>query len=180
MEAIELKSQSPMLEAVGRGIQAFATVEAGVGVVFASLMEPADRYSSILVLDAARNIETKLKITQAVLEHRLADDQRARGVNLLNRVRKRGDVRNKLAHWAVTHWPMAATAAEVKEQIVVLAPPLWSKDHFPVMMDPKSTDVSPLRITEIEDFARLCQRLFSDLAAFSNEEMPFKNDATET
>ena len=58
--------QDDMLKAVGKGIQAFTNVEAGLNFLFASIMEPANRGASVIALDAARHIEAKLRIVRAV------------------------------------------------------------------------------------------------------------------
>jgi hypothetical protein len=52
-KVITLPSQEPMLQTIGRGIQAFASVELGLSFLFASLMEPAPRELSVIALDAA-------------------------------------------------------------------------------------------------------------------------------
>jgi hypothetical protein len=51
---ISLPSQDDMLKAVGRGIQAFVTVESGLAFVFASLLAPADRVLAIIALNIVR------------------------------------------------------------------------------------------------------------------------------
>jgi hypothetical protein len=120
---IALPSQDEMLTAVGRGIQAFASVEHGLSMVFASIMEPADRNASFVVLDAARHIETKLRILKAVAAVRLSPAQLAVLNKLLERCNDRRPLRNKLAHWAVSYWPGARTAEEAQNMEVALCPP---------------------------------------------------------
>ena len=166
---IELPSQDPMLTAVGRGIQRFSSVEHCLGILFADLMAPADRQVSVLVMDAAKHIETKIQIVQAAVDAKLTGDQLTRGRKIVDLVRKRGDMRNKLAHWTVTFWPGASTAAEMRRQIVVLAPPIYSKHWGPVMWDPKSTTIQPIRLKQIDTFSEQCLALFKMMVQFSSE-----------
>ena len=172
---IELPSQDPMLRAVGAGIQRFASVEHGLSILFADLMEPADRQVSVLVMDAVRNVETKIQIVQAAVDAKLTGSQLTKGRKIVDLVRKRGDMRNKLAHWTVTLWPGVSTAAEMKKMIVVLAPPIYSKHWGPVMFAPKTTTIQPIRLKQVETFLNQCSALFAKMVDFSAEISPPKD-----
>lgn len=176
---VELPSQDPMLRAVGAGIQRFASVEHGLSIMFADLMEPADRGVSVLVMDAAKHIETKIRLVEAALDARLTGDQLKRGRKIIDMVRKRSDMRNKLAHWTVSHWPGASSAADIKKMIVVLAPPIYSKHWGPVMWAHKTTNVQPIRLKQVETFLEQCNALFMAMVAFSTEMASTRQRSTE-
>lgn len=176
-ETIVLPDQDPMLSAVGKGIQIFSTLEGVLGILFATLMEPADRTASVIAFDAIRNVETKLQVTQAVIDYRLKDEQLKRGRKIINLIRKRTDMRNKLAHWTASHWPRARTSAEIKKMKVVLVPSSFSKLGAAVMWAPKETSVKPITLKELWAFQHLCSQLISDIVSFSNEIRPVKDGA---
>src|SRR5690349_21139780 len=90
---------SEINEAVGRGIAAFAHVEAAMGHLFSTLLSPAPEHLCIAGYEAALHIETKIRILRAVGQN-LAPGVGLRTFNnLLNRIIKQQDFRNKLAHW---------------------------------------------------------------------------------
>ncbi len=68
---VELPSTDAMLAAVGRGIQAFVMVESGLAFVFASIVQPADRATAVLAMNAAWQSDTKLRMVRAVADYKL-------------------------------------------------------------------------------------------------------------
>jgi hypothetical protein len=169
---INLPPQEKMLQAVGRGIQAFACVELGLSFMFASLMEPAPRELSVIALDAAGQVRTKLLIVESVAQKRLIGNHRDEACKLLNRIRKRSEIRNRLAHWTVSHWPGASSVEQIRRMKVALIPPPASVKHGPVVWTPETSQVRPLFQGDSERFAKLCDELFHDLVTFSNEIAP--------
>lgn len=164
-EPIEPPSLDPALLAVGQGIQAFANVEFGLSLVFASLMEPADRQRSVVALDAARHIETKLRIVRAVGEMRLQGEQYSTFNSFVNRIKRKSVMRHKLAHWTVSHWPGAQSIDEMKRWVPALVPPLHSVHHVKIMWGGEQ----PIHLAQITAFAKQCQTFSTDLFSFSNE-----------
>jgi hypothetical protein len=152
-----------MLAAVGRGIQAFASVEHGLSLVFASIMEPANRNASFFALDAARHIETKMRIVKAAASVQLNPAQLERFNNLLNRCKTRAELRHKLAHWTVSYWPGARTAAEAREMKPALCPPPASPDAHATLWGKER----PIHIKEIDSFRDNCNKLTLELFEFS-------------
>lgn len=165
---IVLPSQEPMLVAVGHGIQAFANVEMALGFLYASLMEPADRVLSILTLDAARHIETKLRIVEAIADYALDGDihaeWRTQCKSVLAQCRKRSNFRHKLAHWTVEYWPGASNAEEVKRMKVALVPPRTSPLHGKVMWGGDQ----PIHLKQMNEFKDKCNSLFFAMVDLSN------------
>lgn len=155
-----------MLLAVGRGIQAFASVEMAFGYCFASMMEPGDRICSLAILDASRHVETKLRIIDRVAPIALAGERLTTWKNLSSRIRKRSGMRNKLAHWTVSHWPGMSSVEDIKRVGVRLVPPMSSFDHWAVMWGGE-TDARPVTLDEIDVFTAKCIELTTDLLNFS-------------
>lgn len=177
-ESIDLPSQEPMLAAVGRGIQAFASVETAIGFCFASMMEPGDRSNAIVILEAARHIETKMRIVNAIADRSLTDEKlRKRWASLKNKIKRRTDVRHKLAHWTVGLWPGARSAEDAKKWKIALVPPMISSAYFPVMWGkPGDSDEKPIFIDQLETFHAKCNELFGQLVAFSDAIKEAKRD----
>lgn len=163
---------TPMLAAVGEGMRAFAMVELGMAVVMQSMMWGAPKSAPMVALDAARHLETRLRIMSAVADHVLEGDDLKRARNLLNRIGRRAEMRNKLAHWTVSYWPGAASVDDAKKWKVALVPPMTSSHHSAVMWEPKSTTVRPLFHCHLEMFASSCNKLWMDLFAFANHLKP--------
>jgi len=156
---IETPTQDEMLMAVGRGIQAFASVELGLSHVFAAIMVPADTETSIIALDAARHIETKMRIVHAVSNRLADDDLKKRCHNALNRIKRRTEVRHKLAHWTVSYWPGVTTPAGAKKLKVALVPPPASPGYIETVYG----NAPPVHLHEIENFINKCVMLSRDL-----------------
>jgi hypothetical protein len=160
---IDLPSQDEILAAVGRGIQAFASVEHGLSMVFASIMAPAERNASFVVLDVARHIDTKMRIVQAAASVQLNASELVGFNNLLNRCKTRATLRHKLAHWTVSFWPGVQTAEEARKLKVALCPPPASPDADPTFWG----NEHPIFLKEIELFRENCNKLTLELFKFS-------------
>ena len=154
---VKMPSLDPMFLAIGRGIGAFANVETGLAFVFASLMDPADRGLSIAALDAARHIEVKLRIVTAIVDEKLKDDDRTTAHALLNRIKRRTELRRKLAHWAAAWWPRVNSIKDLNRLKVVLLPGMPSR----------TPNTQPVMLAQVEAFAEQCSALTKDLFDFS-------------
>ena len=167
---VELPPQDPMLQEVGRGIQAFALVETGAGFCFSSMMLPGDPQCSFAVLDAARHLETKLRIIDAVAAIALDDTLGPRWTNLTNRIRRSSGVRHKLAHWTVSHWPGISSTEDLSKVTVALVPPLSSRSHMAVMWAPNENHGDkPLFEHDLKAFHARCHALFQELVTLGND-----------
>jgi len=157
--------QDDMLKAVGKGIQAFTNVEAGLNFLFASIMEPANRGASVIALDAARHIEAKLRIVRAVAGVApLTKAHKTKCTNLLNRIGRRAELRHKLAHWTVGYWPGVKSVKDVKKLRPALIPPMTSPQHGAVVWGGEQ----PIHFDQIEKATAACNTLFEDLVLLSN------------
>jgi hypothetical protein len=150
-----------MLQAVGEGITAFGSVEIGLDYVFAELMRPANRQKASAILKAARHIETKMRVIKAVAEkHDWQDDQKAKFNNLMNRLKNRADMRNKVAHWGV----------------VYLGEGPFYRD-FPIQLLPSSylhessDEYEGLTLDQVREFTAKCRSLTGDLFRFVTDEL---------
>ncbi|MGY3358824.1 hypothetical protein ACVWZK_005487 [Bradyrhizobium sp. GM0.4] len=161
----EPPSTDPLLAAVGRGIQAFVMVESGLAFVFASIVQPADRATAVLAMNAAWQLDTKLRMVRAVAEFKLTGKLLDRVNAALDDCRKKGGIRHKLAHYMVGLWPGAASVAEMKKMRPALLPPITSTLHGRVVWGGET----PLQLNEIEHFVEQCNELFATLADLSNE-----------
>ena len=158
-----------MLQAVGRGLTAFSSLELGVGICFAAMLDPAPRQRSITVINAARSFEAKMKMVDALAEVALDGGNLKTWHNLSSRITKRKDVRDKLAHWMVSLYPGASTVEEMKKMKRALVPPVWSKTHMEVMWDPLTNrKAKPLFLAELETFIEKTSELVGELVHFSN------------
>ncbi|MDI3306919.1 MAG: hypothetical protein QJR07_07420 [Acetobacteraceae bacterium] len=161
--SITLPPQDDVLKAVGEGIQAFAMVECALTFVYASLMKPADTHLCFTTLEAARNLETKLRIVAAVGRQKLSGEDAQVFTALINRIGRRAQLRHKLAHWSVSYWPRAHTREEIMNWRVALTPPIHLEMHDPVM-DGK---IPPIHLNQIQEFCAKCNTLIKDLFNFS-------------
>ena len=123
-EVITLPERAPLFEAVGEGITAFAALEFAIGMIFATLLEPADRGRSVAVINSARSFEAKMKMVNALADVALVGDAHTRWRNLSCRIEKRKAFRDKLAHWMVSHYPGATTAEQIRSMKPHLVPPI--------------------------------------------------------
>jgi len=169
---VHLPPQEQMLQAVGRGIQVFATVELCLAILFASLMEPAPRELSVVALDAAGPLRTKLKIVESVADRRLAGTEREQARSILKQIEQQAAVRNKLAHWTVSHWRGASSAEDLKRVVVALVPPPASLKHGPVVWEPESSNLKPLFAADLDRFFAECNELIPALVTLSNKIAP--------
>jgi hypothetical protein len=164
---ITLPSQDDMLKAVGRGIQAFVTVESGLAFVFASLLAPADRVLAIIAFNTVWQAEAKIRMINSVVEYKYpaGDPRRIKIDALLKRSRDRLPIRNKLAHYQVGFSPGALSIADVAKMGVALLPPITSPGHAAIVWG----GGQPLKLNELTQFAELCNSLFLELVNLSNE-----------
>ncbi|MBU6373604.1 MAG: hypothetical protein KJS97_12840 [Alphaproteobacteria bacterium] len=168
---VVLPDLTPMLLAVGKGINAWSKVEMAFGLVFASMMDPAPRAASLAVLDAAKNAATKLRIIDAAAPFALQNDDclhLERWRKLSKRTRNLNKRRNMLAHWEVSLWPGAKTLAQIESMQVRLVPPMTSFEHMPVMWRGK-TNLQPLTLMQINAFSGDCVELTQALLMLGND-----------
>jgi hypothetical protein len=158
-------SQDPMLIAVGRSIQAFVNVETGLAYVFASLVQPKDRATATVALNAVFSANTKINIVRSVVEYRLQGELRDRAQKVLDRCGKRVSMRNKVAHYMVGFWPGARTVEEAKKMQVALLPPVTSPKYGQQVWG----DEMPIRLNKLEQFTQDCHLLFGELVMLSKE-----------
>ncbi len=165
--SVSLPSQDDMLRAVGRGIQAFVTVESGLAFVFASLLAPADRGLTIIAFNTIWQAEAKIRMIRSVVEYKYpaGDVLRGRIEGALKQCRERLDIRNKLAHYQVGYSPGMESIADVSKVGVALLPPFTSPLHAAIVWG----GGTPLKLNELTQFAELCNALFMDLVNLSNE-----------
>jgi hypothetical protein len=168
-ETIEFPDEGPMLQAVGKGLTAFASLELGVGICFAAMLDPAPRLRSVTVINAARSFDAKMKMVDALAAVALEGEHFATWRNLSCRITKRKDVRDKLAHWMVSLYPGASSVEELKKMKRALVPPAWSKAHMEVMWDPLTNrKAKPLFLSQLDEFAAKTSELAAELLQFSN------------
>jgi hypothetical protein len=172
-EVITLPDLTPMHVAVGKGISTFSSLELAVGMVFASMLEPAPRLHSITVLNSARSFEAKMKMVDALADVALTDSQLKRWRNLSSKIGRRKDMRDRLAHWMVSHFPGAKTVREIKKMKPALVPPVWSKQHMEVIWDPKTNRKSkPIFLPQLLQFDEDARKLTTELFKFSSAVRP--------
>jgi hypothetical protein len=166
---ITLASQEKLLAAVGRGIQTFVSVETGLAYLFASLMQPKDRGVALAVINAVWSFDTKVKMVQTAAQYRLAPGKLLTEIEkILSRCRKRTDIRNKLAHYAVGYAPGWGGPKDGQEVQSALLPPFSSHIHHSKQAYGMET---PLRLNELNKFAEDCDQLFIDLMKLSNRKL---------
>lgn len=156
-------SQDPMLLAVGRGIQAFSKIEQYLASIYAEFWRDEDWEMSLIALDAAIHLDSKVRVVLAVAELRLDEDALKVLKKLCADVRARAQTRNKLAHWTTEYWtppnvPLSVDLAPLVE--VRLLPAFLTKrnmGYFP-------TDT--LQTHEIENFVNECVELTGRMINF--------------
>lgn len=168
-QVIKMPDLGPMHEAVGNCISMFASVEFGVGMCFASMLEPAPRGHSVAVINAARSFEAKMKMIDALAAVALDETKLATWRNLSARIGRRKDVRDKLAHWMVGAYPGASSAEDMAKMKAALVPPFWSKQHMEVMWNPNGQKMKPLFLHQLVEFRSLANALTLDLFRFADE-----------
>ena len=146
----------------------FSSIELGVGFIFASMLEPADRGISIVAISACRSFEAKMKLLDATAAAALKAKELRKWRGLSGRIGRKKEVRDKLAHWAVSHWPGASTTAQIKKMKPALVPPIWTAAHMRVMWLPqRERDVHPVFLRDLQTFNESVIRLTTDLFNFS-------------
>jgi len=161
---IELPSLLPMQAEVGNGIAAFSTVESFLALLYATLMNPAPRKLSLLSFDAARHIEIKCRMLKAVAPHVLSETDFKDFDKIMQRVKRRTDMRHKVAHWQVTHWHKnqpVSTEKEIREFEPRLIPAYFSAGNLDFVPE------NPIGMSELKDFASGCRVLANDIIQFS-------------
>lgn len=103
------KQELPIFKAyelAGRALAQFGLVESGLSWMYASLMEPCPPRLSLITLEQAQHLDTKLRIIEGVSKSKLADfpETLKKIEQLLKQIRNRKKVRNKLAHRVPTYW----------------------------------------------------------------------------
>lgn len=151
-----------MVVAVGKGISAFGGVEAGLTEILYLMLEPGHRWQSATILAAARHIETKCRIINAVGNKFLwpKGDYKTRFRNIMNRVKKRADLRHKIAHWTVVYYGEGAIHLGIKKPLQLL--PSSYRDE-PIDQE------GGLTVEEIEGFISDCKKLTQDIYVFIND-----------
>src|SRR5258708_40096294 len=116
---VSLRSQDDMLRAVGRGIQAFVTVESGLAFVFASLLAPADRGLTIIAFNTIWQAEAQIRMIRSVVEYKYPARDGVRGgiEGALKQCRERLALRNELAHYPVGCSPRMEPLDDVAEHV---------------------------------------------------------------
>ena len=167
-DIINLPPQEEMLAAVGRALQIFAMVETSVSFVYASLMQPADRNSSLITLEAARHIKTKVAIVDAVASYVLVEDTLKKWKSLKNEVDSRERTRNKIVHSTVSYWPGIKSAAQLRKVKVALVPiPSyrgWAQAMYGGRKDKQS---KVMLLKDLKRFHDQCTRLNNELIELS-------------
>jgi len=178
MSIYDLPSQDDMLRAIGRGMQAFSRIEAGITNCFGGMLGEGAPFHHI-ILEAARRYEMKLKIVDSVAPYALPDDLLLRWQKISKRCRKRSEVRNKIAHWTVNYLPMPKSQPSPDDPIskVVLSPPYGSTDwillNFPHLGE---YDAKPIKINEIDFWIRSCHEVANDLTDLSIDIRAHRSD----
>lgn len=169
----DVATERRMFEAIGSGIQAFSLVEYALGMVFSSLMRPVHGGFSMGVLESARHIETKLRIVRDLGPHRLKAKDLEEFNNLMNRIGHKADFRHKLAHWAVSEYPIPKEPYLKKGQKAkfALLPPVGTGPYLKIMIGnlfpQKGKRPMPIQLQDIIEFDRGARELFRDLATYA-------------
>lgn len=173
-----LPDRMPMFAAIGHGITAFAAVEFGVGMCFATMLYPAPREYSVAVINSARSFEAKKKMIDALAMVALVESDLKKWRKLSSIITRRKYMRDKLAHWMVSNYPGIQSAKDFDKQKIGLVPPIFYKMHFAAIYDPSGNHGSnPIQLDDINCYIKLTNDLVMGLANFQSEVRPIKKNA---
>ncbi|TCS07032.1 hypothetical protein [Rhizobium sp. BK418] len=160
---VSLPPLEPMKAEVGNGIAAFSQIESFLALLYAQFMHPAPRALSLLSFDAARHIEIKCRMLKVVGQQCLSGHHLSDFEKLMQRVKRKTEMRNKLAHWHVAHWHKnqpVSSVEEIRQMEPRLIPPYFSSGNLDFSPD------QPIGMSELKDFSSGCRKLATDLSAF--------------
>ena len=150
--------------AVGEGIHAFGLVEWQMTLLYAAIMKLASNRLCFLTFEGARHFETKRRILLLVAKEKLSDGQMPKFSNLINRIGRKVEFRDKLAHWQIAEWidlkkSLKGEAATIKP---ALQPPFHSSRFKPTHLG----DERPIFVGEMQTFITGCRQLVVDMRGF--------------
>lgn len=175
-EVIQLPSLEPLHTAVSKGLNAFITVEGFMAMIYCTFMEPAPRLLSLLSIDAATHVETKCRIINSVAPYRLKGNELKQFNALMGRIKRKADLRNKLAHWQVGYWHKnipVGTVREMKAMKPRLLPSYFTAGNL------GGSTPETVTLSEIEEFFEGCLVLQRDLLHFNELISGPKDDGDE-
>lgn len=177
---ITLPDRTPIFATIGEGITAFASVEFGIGMCFASMLHPEPRDRSVAVMNSARSFEAKIKMIDALASVALGENDLKKWRKLASKITRRKQMRDKLAHWMVSHYPGIQSEKDFDKQKNGLVPPIWAKGHFAAVYNPKGNHgFNPINIEEINCYIKLTNDLVMGLAQFQSEVVTLKKNAKD-
>lgn len=157
---------------VGKCIAAFSSVESFLAMLYATLMHPAPRKLSLLSFDAARHIEIKCRMLRSIGPHCLSGGNLEDFDKIMQRVRRKSEMRHKIAHWQVSHWHKnqpVSTHKEMGELEPRLMPAYFSAGNLDFSPD------NPIGMSELIDFSSGCRVLANDIIQFGMR-FPLRQD----
>lgn len=160
-----MPSLDPVYLVVGKGIQAFAIVEMNIGMIFATLLEPADRLRSVTAINAVKTFDGKLLVAEAVAGVAMPDHLRSSFQLLMKRVRAVQKTRNKLAHWNAQWHPGIVRNEDFDRVKPALVPPVWSAEAMQTFYGSRQ----PLTVKQLGAQVDDMHQLSTEMFAFDHE-----------
>jgi len=161
--AIQLPSLDEIQRLVGACLQAFASLEFGIVMIYADLMEPAPRVLSVATMDRVRDFRSKIDIIRSVNLLSASGDLQARVDSYLRQADLRREMRNKIAHWHAGLGPGASSAEEVRKMRPMLLPPMTAHKYSEIVWG----GGAPITEGDLENFRLECISLSNDIITFT-------------